>query len=216
MSVTVGVVAAIVVGTLVLHKSPTPKPLTRPNVSIAGIPQTGRVLGDPNAKVTLIEFADPQCPACRFYTLEVYPTIVRQYVRTGEVKTEFHGFPFIGPDSMRALRFILAASFQNKLWQLEEALYRYQGRENSGWVTDVLVRRLARQIPGLDVKRLFEDEQSAKVTSMIASDNARVKAYGLNSTPSILVEVGGRKPSLIQNPTDLALMRATLADALKS
>ena len=80
-----------------------------PVVDLSGIPQDGRTLGAPDANVTLVEWADPQCPACRLYTEEFFPTVVDEYVRPGRVKTEFRGFPFIGDDSLKAYRFLLAA-----------------------------------------------------------------------------------------------------------
>jgi len=217
MALGVAVVAAIALigGGLALRKDNAPAAVAEPVVNISNIPQSGRELGDPNAKVTLIEFADPQCPACRFYTLSIYPKIVAEYVKTGKVKTQYHGFPFIGPDSIKALRFIMAASFQNKLWQLMEALYRNQGAENSGWVTDDLVRRVAEEIPGLDVDRLFKDAQSARVTAMINSDLKQVQAKGLNETPSFLIQVDGSAPYVLSIPLDAGALRSALNDALK-
>jgi protein-disulfide isomerase len=44
--------------------SAAPSPTVSPVVDLAGIPQAGDVLGNPAAKVTLIEYADPQCPGC--------------------------------------------------------------------------------------------------------------------------------------------------------
>lgn len=206
--------AALVLVAVFLREDNAPAPVAEPVVNIDGIPQSGRVLGDPSAKVTLIEFADPQCPACRYYTLNVYPKLVNQYVRTGKVKTEYRGYPFIGPDSIKAMRFIMAASFQNRLWQLMEALYRNQGAENSGWVTDDLVRRVAGEIPGLDVDRMFQDARSARVTSMIASDLRQVQARGVSQTPSFLVRVGDSKPYLLSVPLDVGAFRSALDDAL--
>lgn len=85
------------------------------------------MLGSPAAEVTLVEWADPQCPACRTYTEEFLPSVVDEYVRPGMVNTEFRGFPFIGDDSVKAYRSLLAAGEQNKLSNLQEALYRNQG-----------------------------------------------------------------------------------------
>src|SRR5262249_925128 len=58
-----------------------------------GIPQRLNQLGNPNAKVTMVEFADPQCPYCRQYALDALPAIVREYVRSGKVKLVFFGIP---------------------------------------------------------------------------------------------------------------------------
>ena len=53
--------------------------------------------------VTLVEYADLRCPFCAQFALEVLPTIVRRYVRTGRVKIEYRGISFIGDDSRTAL-----------------------------------------------------------------------------------------------------------------
>ena len=136
----VAIVAALaLVGVALVFRdngSGTPTSATTPGADLTGIPQDGAVLGKPSAPVTLIEYADAQCPGCRYYALELFPSITDEYIRTGKIKTEYRGFPFIGPDSTKALRFILAAGEQNRLWQLQEELYRYQGGENKGWVTD--------------------------------------------------------------------------------
>ena len=123
--------------------SDTTSAATAAGVDLAGIPQDGAVLGKPSAHVTLIEYADAQCPGCRYYTLELFPSITKRYIETGKIKTEYRGFPFIGPDSVKALRFILAAGEQDRLWQLQQELYRYQSGENKGWVTDDLIRERA-------------------------------------------------------------------------
>jgi protein-disulfide isomerase len=214
-AVAIAAAVALMVVALAFRKDPNTTPATTPTAHFTGVPQSERVLGDPAAKVKLIEFADPQCPGCRYYTLNIYPELVRQYMRTGKVQMEFHGFPFIGPDSVKALRFFLAASLQNKLWQLQEAFYRNQGGENSGWVTDDLTRKLAGEIPGLDVEKLFADAQSTRVTSMIKGDLQQVQARGLNQTPSFLVKIGGSSPYLLSVPLDVQAFRSALNDALK-
>jgi len=219
----VGAVAAIVlvVGSQLLRKDNGPSGVvSSPVVDLSGIPQRGTVLGDPAAKVTLIEFADQQCPGCRYYTLNVFPSIVRGYVRPGKVKIDYRGFPFIGPDSVRGLRFLLAAAEQNRLWQLQEALYRYQGKENSGWITDDLVRQLAAKIPGLVVTKLFADAQSAAVTKAAAgaeqkSGNEMSQFVSTPQTPTFLIQIDGQQPYYVNVGFDVGQFRAALDDALK-
>jgi protein-disulfide isomerase len=183
-------------------------------VDVNGIPQAGAVLGDPDANVTLIEYADLQCPACREYTEQVVPTLVDDYVRPGRVKAEFRGLRFLGDDSDKALRFVIAAGLQDRLWNLQEALYRNQGGENSGWVTDDLVRELAGEIEGLDVDRMFADADSAAVTELIEEDEAQAQADQVPGTPTLLVQIGGEEPYMIQIGFDPAALSAALDDAL--
>src|SRR6185436_12583293 len=101
-----------------------------------GIPQTLNVLGDPNAPTTMIEFADLQCPFCREYAVAALPALVEEYVRTVKTKFVFSGMHFLGPDSEKALRAVFAAGIQDHAWELLDLLYKSQGGENQGWVTD--------------------------------------------------------------------------------
>jgi protein-disulfide isomerase len=205
--------ALVVVAVLSRNDSSPSPPTATPVVSLSGIPQDGRILGTPSAEVLLIEYADPQCPACRLYAEEFFPTLVDEYVRPGKVKTEFRGFPFIGDDSVKAYAFLLAAAEQAKLWNLAEALYRSQGGENSGWVTDDLVRELAGEIPGLDVDRLFTDAESEAIRNEAAGAESAASAAGVVGTPTFLIAIGDGQPYLVQFPS-VDHMRAALDDAL--
>jgi protein-disulfide isomerase len=189
-------------------------PVEAPTVDFTGIPQDGPILGNANAKVTLIEYADLQCPGCRQYALSTFPSIVENYVRPGQVRTEFRGYPFLGDDSFKAQRFVSAAGLQDRLWNLQEALYRNQGAENSGWVTDELIRELVAEIPGLDVDQLFVDAESEKVAGMVQDGIAQASADGVPGTPTFLIAIDGEAPYMLQSGLTAEQMTAALDDAL--
>ena len=209
------VALALVAGALLLRDDGGSSGSATPDVDFTGIPQEGAVLGDLGATVRLIEYADLQCPACREYTKEVEPTLVADYVRPGRVVAEFRGMTFIGSDSVTALRFVHAAGLQNRLWQLQEALYRNQGAENSGWVTDDLVRDLAADIPGLDVDKLFADKNSAEVTELLAEDARNAQADQVSETPTLLLQIGDAEPYQIHIGFDSGALSEALDDALQ-
>ncbi len=216
LAFTIAIVAAValVAAAIVLREDTADAPATEsPVVDLSGIPQAARVLGAANAPVTLIEYADPQCPACRTYAEEFFPTLVDEYVRPGKVKTEFRGFPFIGPDSVAGYRYLLAAGRQNKLWQLQEALYRHQGGENEGWITEDLIRELGTQIAGLDVEQLVADAERSDVTEEAEGAAAEAEAAGIRGTPTLLVAIGDNEPYLIEIAT-VDQLRAALDDAV--
>jgi protein-disulfide isomerase len=212
--IAIGAAVVLVAGALLLRNDEsTPAASATPVVDLRGIPQSGSVLGSPSAKVTLIEYADPQCPGCRLYTETIFPTVVNEYVRPGKVATEFRGFPFIGDDSVKGYRYLLAAGEQDKLWNLAVALYRNQGDENSGWLTESLVRRLAAEIPGLDADRLVTDAEQPDIVDEASSAAPKASAAGIRGTPTFLVKIGDGTPYLIQ-VASVDQMRAALDDAL--
>jgi protein-disulfide isomerase len=206
--------AVALVAVALIGRGDSSAPATEtPVVDLSGIPQNGRLLGTTSANVTLVEWADPQCPACRLYTEEFFPTVVDEYVRPGRVKTEFRGFPFIGDDSVTAYRFLLAAGEQDKLWDLQEAMYRNQGGENDGWVTDDLIRELGAEIPGLDVDQLFVDAERADIVAEAEGAEAAAQAAGIAGTPTLQIAIGDEEPYDIQ-VADVDQLRAALDDAL--
>lgn len=211
--IAVAAAAALVVVALLARTNSSAPATETPVVDLSGIPQDARVLGSPEASVTLVEWADPQCPACRTYTEEFFPVVVDEYIRPGTVNTEFRGFPFIGEDSVKAYRFLLAAGEQDKLWDLQEALYRNQGGENEGWVTDELIRELASGIDGLDVDQLFVDAGREDIVAEAEGAEAAGQAAGILGTPTLQIGIGDAEPYDIQ-VADVNQLRAALDDAL--
>ena len=85
--------------------------------------------------------------------------------------------------------------------------------ENDGWVTDELLRRVAGEIPGLDVDRLFVDAESDRITQEADAAAPAAQAAGIPGTPTFLVVIGDEKPYLIRIGS-VDDMRAALDDAL--
>ena len=159
---------------------------------LGGIPQRLNQLGKPTAPVTMIEFADLQCPFCREYTVNALPAIVDEYVRTQKVKLVFSGMHFIGPDSEKALRAVYAAGLQSRLWQFLDLLYKNQGAENSGWVTDDLLRSVGDSIPGFDTDKMIADSSSEAVTNALAAADQQAQTARVSSTPTFFAgKTGG-------------------------
>lgn len=212
--VALALAAALVVAAVLLRDGGTTAANPTPVVDLEGIPQDDAFLGSPDAGVTLIEYADIQCPACRSYAEELFPTVVDEYVRPGKVRAEFRGFPFLSDDSFKGQRFLMAAGMQDKLWQLQDALYRNQGAEHSGWLTDELIRDVAAGIPGLDVEKLFADAGTDEMGQAAQQAAAYAQNAGITGTPTLIVEIGDEDPYLIQVATP-EQMREALDAALE-
>ena len=158
------------------------------NALLKGIPQRGNVLGRRDAPVTIVEYADYQCPYCARWAAETLPAIVDEYVRTGKAKIVFQGIAILGEDSVTALRMAEAAARQNKLWQVSELLFHNQGEENTGWVTDDLLTEVGASVQGLDVEAMNDDRDSPAVVTAMANAQGAAQEAGVTGTPSF--EIG--------------------------
>jgi protein-disulfide isomerase len=170
----------------------TPSGVAEVTKMLDGIPQNGTALGRADAPVTLVEYADLQCPYCAQWALGVLPTLVEDYVRAGQLRIEFRGLAFIGPDSETALRTALAAGRKDRLWQAVELLYANQGAENAGWVTEDLITRLTASIPGLRPEQVVGDRQSSSVDAQMAKAQAQAQASNVRGTPAFEIGRTGR------------------------
>jgi protein-disulfide isomerase len=164
--------------------------------SLKGIPQSGVTLGSPNAPVTMIEFADLQCPFCAEYSRNVLPTLIDRYVRTGKVQLQLRLLRFLGPDSDRLARVAVAAAAQNRMWQFVELAYERQGRENSGYANDDFINRLAADAG------LKKTDAGAAAERQVQQSEQAARTLRIGSTPSFLI---GRTGGPLQRfqPSDL-------------
>jgi protein-disulfide isomerase len=215
-AVVAAIVVAIAIGVSKSDSGPTTKSLAADTAStnalLDGIPQQGIQLGSPTAPVTLTEFADLQCPFCRQYTENVFPTVVREYVRSGKVRMVFRGLSFIGADSIVAARAAGAAAQQNRLWQFIDVFYNNQKDENSGYVRTKFLRQIG-AAAGLDVVRLERDATSETVQRQLTDASSEADRFGIKSTPSFVLAKAGQQPIRLNSPS-LGDIRSKLDSAL--
>jgi protein-disulfide isomerase len=148
------------------------------------------VLGDPNAKVTLVEYGDYQCPFCGMYFTQIEPTLKTNYITTGKVKMVFRDFPFLGPESLASGAAAQCATDQNQFWAYHDALYTAEvadGHENNGNLNRNLFVSLAKNIPGMDVTAFTTCLDSNKYASATADEYNAARNNGVNSTPTTFV-----------------------------
>jgi protein-disulfide isomerase len=174
------------------------KPAPKVDSLFTGIEQRGAALGSPRAPVTLVEYADLQCPYCAQWSRQTLPVLVRQYVETGKLRIVFHGLAFIGEDSDQALRTVIAAGREEHLWDVLHGLFAHQGAENSGWVTDELISEIAAGVPGLDGERLLATRWESSITTDMDRAAAAATRAGVNSTPAFQIGPTGGPLQLVQ------------------
>jgi protein-disulfide isomerase len=164
----------------------------------AGIPQSGTTLGRPGAPVTLVEYVDLQCPACREFEARLFPELVARWVRTGELRIEMRAWAFIGPDSFRGRLATIAAGRQDKAFNYAALLFATQGPENSGWLNDDMIAKAAASIPELRVRELMDDRDSRAVEDEAAAVDDGAAVDGVDSTPTLFVGTTGTKGTEVE------------------
>ena len=181
--------AAVVVVVLIVISAGGSKTDTGATGDVAifdGIPQKGIALGDPKAPVTVVEFADPQCPFCKAYTSDDMPGLVEKYVQPGDARMELNLLSFIGADSVTGAQAAYAASAQDRMWQFMDVFYARQEQENSGYVTSSFLDGVA-EAAGVDADQMNADMSSQDVADQISAAQSAASDAGVQSTPSFLV-----------------------------
>lgn len=91
---------------------------------------TGRLpaLGVKNAKVTIVEFADFECPFCKRYFTDTFPQIKKDYIDTGKVVYYYRHFPLgFHPLARPFANASECANEQNKFWEMHDKIFEEQG-----------------------------------------------------------------------------------------
>ena len=158
------------------------------DAQLNGLDQSGAVLGSTSASTTVIEYGDPQCSSCKFFSENVAPDLISSQVRSGAAKYEFRPFLVIGPDSKPAMRGALAAGEQNRFWNFLQLFYLNQGGENSGYVTDSFLTGLAKAAGVPDIGKWNSDRNDPKWNAVIQQGSSQADSFGFTGTPSIVVQ----------------------------
>jgi protein-disulfide isomerase len=183
---------------------------------LGGIPQTGMVLGDPSAKVTVLEFGDLQCPVCKGYAEEVLPQIIENQVQSGKAKLDFRNFTIIGPQSKPAGAAAIAAGKQGRGWNFVELFYRNQGTEDSGYADDEFLTAIAKAAGVPDLTKWNQARKSQAVTGQVEATTAEADDLGFTGTPSFALEGPGTAGvEAIGTPSSADALESAVEDAGK-
>jgi protein-disulfide isomerase len=139
--------------------------------------------GPSGAPVSIVEFADFECPHCGA-TRPILDDLFKRY--DGQIRIVYKNFPLsMHQYAEKAARAAIAAYKQNKFWEMEVALFdNQQNLEPSN------VELLAKSI-GLDMPRFIKDRDSEAVADFVSRDRKEGEHLEIDSTPTIFIN--GRK-----------------------
>jgi protein-disulfide isomerase len=136
--------------------------------------------GAKDAKVTIVEFSDFQCPFCG----RVEPTIKQIMDQYGkDVKFVWRNEPLpFHPNAMPAAEAAMAAGAQGKFWEMHDLLFANQ-RE----LSPANYEKWAQQI-GLNMEKFKADLASHKYQDKIKADSQYASSVGANGTPNFFID----------------------------
>lgn len=160
------------------------------------ISKTDHIRGAQDGKVTLVEFADFQCPACA-----AYEPLVRQVTADNKtvLKVVFKHFPLtqIHQNALLAARAAEAAGLQGKFWEMHDLLYDKQKDWSTGLNARDFIMTYAKTL-NLNVTKFSEDLNSKAIEDKILAEYKEGTNLGVQGTPTFFLN--GKK---IDNPSSL-------------
>ncbi len=167
----------------------------------------GPSVGPADARVTIVEFSDFQCPFCS-RVVDTVKQIEKTYGNDVRIIFKNNPLPFHS-DAPGAAKASVAAWKQGKFWEMHDAMFAAQkipdGLKQPG------LEKIAKDI-GLDVEKFKADIANADTQQLINSDVTQARQLGANGTPSFFIngaKVAGAMPfESFKTVIDAAMKRA--------
>jgi protein-disulfide isomerase len=137
------------------------------------------VKGPADAKVTIVEFSDFQCPYCT-KGMKVMEEILKAYPK--DVRIVFKNLPLpFHKQAEPAARAALAAGKQGKFWEMHDALFENQKKLNSAFYEELATKL------GLNMDQFKKDYESEDLKKAVKDDAELAKEHGIRGTPGFFV-----------------------------
>lgn len=185
-----------IVGTLMYRQSTqtTPPVTEQPNLTEKLVRPDSPSLGPADAKVTVVEFLDPECEACAQFS----PTVKNLVKEFPQVRFVFRYMP-LHPNAVLAASYLEAAGEQGKYWEMQEIMFRKQSEwgqihgaapQQARPAPGVVFEKFGQEI-GLNVDQLKSSAVNPKHAAKANRDLADGRSLGVRQTPTFFVN--GRK-----------------------
>jgi protein-disulfide isomerase len=171
------------------------------------------VEGSADAKITIIEFGDYQCPKCFSWFTKEKPTIESKYISTGKVNLYFVDIPFLGSDSDLAAAASYCADEQGKYWEYHSKVYKTQGGIQSGWASADNLKKFASEV-GLDSTKFNSCLDSSKYSDRVKHNRNVATSNEIQGTPTFFI-VGPTQTEKISGPQPASVFSSVIDKMLK-
>ena len=144
------------------------------------------ILGNPDAKISIVEFGDYQCTFCYKFHDDTMKMILKQYVVDGKVNFVYKDFPLNGPPSIMASEASYCAQEQGKFWKYHDLIYENWEGENTGWLTRDALDRFAEDVQ-LDLSEFNSCMNDSKYRQKVLETEQFAREINIDATPSFII-----------------------------
>ncbi|WP_258059166.1 DsbA family protein [Arthrobacter sp. B1805] len=144
-------------------------------------------LGEVDAPVVLIEYADYRCPFCGLFSRETLPPLVEKYVESGELRIEWRDLPVFGEQSFTAAVAGRAAGEQGRFWEFNKAVFAEAPKRGHIDLPEERLLELAQEAGVPDLEKFRNDLQSEELAAAVTNDAREAASLGATGTPTFLV-----------------------------
>ncbi len=149
------------------------------------------IKGDKDAKVTIVEFSDYQCPFCGRHVRDTIPQIKAEYIKTGKVKYVFSDFPLdFHQNAFKAAEAARCAREQGKYWEMHDRLFGNQ--QALGDLTPHA------EAVGLNMSKFQKCMDSGKYAEAVRKDIEEGQKAGVSGTPTFFIGLTDPKDSEVK------------------
>lgn len=150
-------------------------------------PADPMAIGDVDAPVVLVEWTDMRCPYCAVFNQETLPTIVDEYVESGQVRIEVRDVAFFGEESETASVAARAAGEQGKFIEYLDAVYAAAPAEGH---PDLPVGQLigfAKEVGVPDIAKFKADLADPALRAAVQQSTSTAQQLGVTGVPFFAV-----------------------------
>lgn len=156
-------------------------------------------LGDVDAPVVIVEWADYRCPFCGVFARDTQPTIIKEYVEEGLVRIEWRDLPVFGDESIIAAYAGRAAGEQGLFWEFHDAVFADAPQRGHAELPRQRLIEIAQDIGVPDLVRFEADMDDPDLQALVQADLDEGYSLGVTSTPIFLI---GQTPVAGAQPLD--------------
>lgn len=136
--------------------------------------------------MTIVEYGDYQCPYCGIVARDDLPTLIDEFVATGQASFEYRDLAFLGPESAWAAEAAACADDQGAFWPFHKTVYANQNQENQGAFTRERLESMAEQL-GLDMDQYRTCVNNGTHAEAVVAMADEARAAGINATPTFII-----------------------------